>query len=230
MQIFLVTREKKNGNIIVGFYLIDMYCLGLKNTFYLELSGITELENTFLNHARDTYEELDDSYVFNCIYGAIEYAEDCGISPHDNFKITEYILDDVEEIDFIEIEFGLNGRPFLVPSPNDDTLKLLKILNETIGPENYDYMSQSEFQKNEADDEGDFEDPWWGNEEESLNYLNELSQEERDNLFAETLMDLPEDIHEIYSQIRFIAPAFEHKMNIEECLAYETAYINAPEV
>ena len=34
MASVLIARKHSNGNITLGFYLVDIYCLGVKDTFY----------------------------------------------------------------------------------------------------------------------------------------------------------------------------------------------------
>jgi hypothetical protein len=53
--------------------------------------------------------------VHNIIYGANAFAEDCGFKIHRDFELTQYVLeDDTDEIEYIDIEFGKNGEPFLI--------------------------------------------------------------------------------------------------------------------
>lgn len=143
----LVSRKKPNGNIIVGFYLVDLLCLGLKDSFYREMEQ-EEYEN-IKNHINEsmTIEEgislisADATLVFNIIYGAIEYAEDLGFSPGKDFAITEYILNDVQQIPFIDVEFGRDGMPFYSSGPDDNVQRVLKTLNKSVGEGNYHFLT-----------------------------------------------------------------------------------------
>ena len=144
-QIF-VARQKANGNLIVGFYLIDLWCMGLKDTFCKELP-VFEYEDIIQKIDKEINEELGANIIkiepdlaYNIIYGAIEYAEDLGLAPHKDFSITEYILEDVESIPFIDIEFGNDGKPFYVTGPNDNVRKVLRTLDKNVGSGNYDYI------------------------------------------------------------------------------------------
>lgn len=115
-----VVRKKANGKLIVGFYLIDMYCFGLKDTFYLEFEDYEDYESQALNKFSDDavgQTRIEADYAFNLVYGAIEYGEDNGFKVPKAFKVSEYILDDIEDIEFIDIEFGMNGQPLYIPGP-----------------------------------------------------------------------------------------------------------------
>lgn len=139
----MVARRKQHGNFIVGNYVLDFFCLGLKNTLYQH--NMDEFE--YKSHRRSVevqtgfnWEKIEPNYCFNLIYGAIEYAEDLGFQPNKDFEVTEYILDDVESIEYEEIEFGKNGKPYYVAGPYDDVKRIQSILNRSVGEGNYEIL------------------------------------------------------------------------------------------
>lgn len=143
MAVIIITRQKASGNLVLGFYLVDTGCLGLKNTGFAH----NLMEGEFTNVLEQQYKgmnlehmEIDTTLAFNIIYGAVEYAEDLGFSPHKDFKISEYILDDVEAVEFKTVEFGKDGKPFFVASPHDDIDRVMAILNKKVGPGNFEYL------------------------------------------------------------------------------------------
>jgi hypothetical protein len=222
MKDILVIREKKNGNLLLGVYLIDMYCQGLKDTFYYEVSSITELEESFFSKYHDSYKEIDSVYAFNCIYGAIEYAEDCGIMPHKDFKITEYLLDDVDDVEYLDIAFGLNGKPFLVIGPYDNAKKLFKILNEAVGENNYKYLIAD----NPFDEDDDFEDDDFShNDDAEIEKLSKLSIEEKGEIFSQILIELPEDIKDLYVNMYLSSQILHNKLSAEDLNEFGDNYI-----
>jgi hypothetical protein len=139
----MVSRQKKNGEVIMGSYLIDTYCLGLKDTFYLQFPNINDFEDqlatkfTFL----DTCEEISSQLAHNMVYGAIEYAEDLHFKPHIDFNITQHILDDVDDVEYMDIEFGYEGKPLFTPGPSDKTDIILAHLDKYVGKGNYLYVN-----------------------------------------------------------------------------------------
>ncbi|MEM9849618.1 MAG: hypothetical protein AAF847_17145, partial [Bacteroidota bacterium] len=137
----VVSRRKPNGNIIIGFYMVDLWCMGLKDTFYREAEEweYEEIKGQISRGAsEDDFEVIrtDPEIAFNVIYGAIEYAEDLGFSPAKEFAVTEYILDDVEQIPFVDITFGKDGRPLYTSGPDDNVDRILKTLDKFVGKGN----------------------------------------------------------------------------------------------
>jgi len=96
----LISRQKANGAIIMASYIVDMKCLGVKNTFFgYDLSPIRYRET--IKEMGDSMEvnfvPIESTLAHNIIYGAVEFAEDCGFEPHKDFtSTTEYLLEKVE--------------------------------------------------------------------------------------------------------------------------------------
>ena len=140
-----VVRRRNSGQLIVGFYLVDLWCLGLKDSFFrhdLEPSEYEEMVehiDSGINQEMGTnFVKCDPQLAFNIIYGAVEYAEDLGFEPAKEFATTEYLLDDVEEIEFMEIEFGKDGKPFYTSGPDDNVQRIINTLNKNVGEGNYE--------------------------------------------------------------------------------------------
>lgn len=161
----LISRKHVNGNFTFGYYLVDLLCLGIKDTFFRFNEGPDEMEHWIV---KGFLQEVDYVLVHNIIYGAEAFAEDYGFKPHKDWKTTQFILeaDDDEAIELMDIEFGRAGKPVYVAGPYDDQAKINRILatlERYAGPNNYDFVS-------DLDEEDDWDD--------------ELEDEE-DNLFEE---------------------------------------------
>lgn len=156
----IVARKHTTGNITAGMYLVDIHCLGVKDASYW--FNITEFQyREILSHAKGTMELEKVSYelVHNIVFAALEFAGDYGFKPHKDFtSVAQYILEeDTDDIELIEIECGMDGKPAFVSGPFDDAAKVAKIvaqLEKTAGPGNYIFINeieQSDF--NTQDDE-----------------------------------------------------------------------------
>ena len=107
-----VIRKHTTGKITFGVYLVDLFALGVKNTFF-NFNQPEEILNDILN---ENYIMIDYNTAHNIIYGGVEFAEENGFKTHKDFKkITQYILEpDDEGIPIIAIEFGKGGKPFVI--------------------------------------------------------------------------------------------------------------------
>lgn len=144
MAVVIVNRTMPSGHLIVGLYMVDVFCLGVKDThFRYKLTNI-EFNHDFLPELEQRsalqMELCDPQLAFNVVYGALEYAEDIGFQPHKDFKLTEWILPDVESIEYMEIEFGKDGKPLYFQGPNDNVRKILAQLDK-LGEGNYNFVT-----------------------------------------------------------------------------------------
>ncbi len=147
MATITVSKQMAGGNFIIGFYLLDYFCLGVKNTSY---------KFNLNKHEYDEFIEMlysrngpavrhDTAFVHNLIFGALDYAEELGFPPNKDFKITEYLLNpDLISDEIDDLEFGKDGKPLFIQGPSDNAAKILGILNKTVGEGNYDFIAAND--------------------------------------------------------------------------------------
>ena len=161
----LVSRSHKNGNFTVGVYLVDLYCLGVKDAWYQ--FNISPADYDYMKNNLGNLIECDYTLAHNVIYGAVAYAEDYGFKPEKGFDITQFILEeDDDHVELMELEFGLNGMPCYGYSPDDDPSEVKRIkatLERTAGPGNFifediDNEGRDDDEFDEEEDEDDMED------------------------------------------------------------------------
>jgi hypothetical protein len=113
----IVARKHITGNFTVGVYLVDLYCLGVKNTSYH--FNLDPDAYGFLKENCGDVEKCEYVLAHNIIYGAIEFADDLGFQPDKDFALAQFILEeDDDNVPLIDIEFGYDGKPFYVQGPH----------------------------------------------------------------------------------------------------------------
>lgn len=146
----IVTRKHTSGNITVGFYLVDLYCTGVKDTYFSFAMNPVDLDDMIEHYGMSetcSYEE-----AHNLIYGSVEFALEGGIPPHKDFAITRYLLEeDDENVPLIEYEFGHNGRHLLIVRTQLEASRYLPLLEKTLGKGNFDFWIGNEL-PDESDD------------------------------------------------------------------------------
>jgi len=178
----IVTRQHTSGNLTFGNYMVDTFCLGVKNAMYkynmpdYEYEDMIEYINSCEELAQITYEE-----AHNLIFGAIEYAEDLGIAPHKDFKLAQYLLEeDTDDIPLIEMEFGRDGKPHLVVNTRLEASRYTPALGKHAKGEYSVYIREEE------DDFDDFD--YMDEDPEDLDKDKDFDEE----MFTETLEALME--------------------------------------
>jgi len=96
MANILLSRQQPDGNLIFGVYLVDIFCLGLKNTFcHANFSMSKYEEDLKVRIYREQIPvECPVDLAHQIIYGAIDYASELGFKPQKDFKLSRYILEE----------------------------------------------------------------------------------------------------------------------------------------
>ena len=184
-----IARNHVNGNITFCSYLVDLKCLGIKDTFYQ--FNVPEYEfdeyKEKLNLRLDLI-ECDYILAHNIVYAGWVYAEDIGLQPHKDFQsVTRYMLEeDTNEIPLYDITTGGDGgKPVYIQGAFEDDAMAKMILNrleKKLGPGNFDYvlsvddpLYDDSYDENEDDEEEVGFDEEIGDDPETL-YRNEYSR------------------------------------------------------
>ena len=140
----LLARQQPDGDICFGSYLVDMYCLGLKNTYANAGFSRTRYENEVRGRIFRAAppEECPVELAHQMIYASIEYAARFGFQPEKDFALSQYLLAPRGELEEpYQLTFGKNGKPFFIAGPHDNVARILKQLEKTAGPGNYDFFA-----------------------------------------------------------------------------------------
>lgn len=142
----VISRKRANGNFIAATYIVDLTCLGVKDTSFIYNIDPYSYEENIKGMEQGMgfkFHKIEPELAQNIIYGAVEFAEDCGFQPHKDFtNITEYLLDPVESIDFIDVHFGgEDGKPSFFAGPYDDAEKIIATLQKTVGEGNFHFTA-----------------------------------------------------------------------------------------
>ncbi|HXX78263.1 MAG TPA: hypothetical protein VEI53_07220 [Ktedonobacteraceae bacterium] len=140
----LIAREQPDGDICFGVYLIDTYCLGLKNTFanagFSHSRYMSEIRNNIFRAGKPV--DCSIELANQMIYQSIEYAEQFGFEPEKDFVLSQYLLPPRGELEEpYKLTFGKDGKPFFISGPHDNVERILRQLDKTAGPGNYHYMA-----------------------------------------------------------------------------------------
>lgn len=152
----IVSRRHTGGRVSIAVYLVDIYCLGVKDSLYhlrMEDYELDELVER-MDGKECTYTE-----AHNWIYGAIAFAEEAGITPHKSFNLTRYMLEeDTDDVPLLEYDFGHEGKHFLVVDSKLEASRYLPLLQKNLGEGNFDFMIRDD---NDYDEDEDYDEEKW---------------------------------------------------------------------
>lgn len=138
----LLSRRQPNGKLVLGAFLVDICCLGLKNTFCkteIPLEDYETLKDRMYQETLCTY--CDPAHAVKIIYGAIRYSKNLGFEPQKDFALSSFILDEPSEEDsFVDIKFGKEGKPFYIAGPDDNVDYIMRKLSKSVGEGNFHFI------------------------------------------------------------------------------------------
>lgn len=144
LLIVTVARRQPNGNIAFGTYLVDIFCLGLKNTTYNADIPPGEFHQHYLpKFYRNTTPPASilPELAHEIVYGGIEYAARFGFKPQRDFRDSQYVLDPpAMHLRSGKVTFGKDGKPLFISGPYDNVEAIVRQLMRTAGEGNFDYL------------------------------------------------------------------------------------------
>jgi hypothetical protein len=142
----IVARMQDNDRIMFGVYMVDYYCLGIKNAYTRVDYSRNRFERELPKLCANAPVSCSVELAHELIYGALEYAEKLGFEPHPDFykQKADQILDPVDAHPRTNgVTFGKDGKPLYVSGPYDSEMKSKSVINtltRTCGPGNFDYL------------------------------------------------------------------------------------------
>lgn len=116
----VLTRALPGGDVAVAGFLVDTYCLGVKNALYRVFSS-TEFEFYRRQIEQHTpLESIHPSCLRKLVEGAVRYARDLGFQPHSDYARAARLFGDIDAAACpVRYSYGKDGKPFYINGPNE---------------------------------------------------------------------------------------------------------------
>ena len=138
----LVARKYRYGRVSVCGYLVDAYCLGVKNALGPEVMdepGLRRFIRQYFSSYRGDPVEAPIELARELVFGSVQYARDLGFDPHPDFAAAAGHLGSWTGPS--TISFGKDGKPFYIFGPYDDPRSVIRTLEHTVGRGNFDVLA-----------------------------------------------------------------------------------------
>jgi len=140
----LVSRELRSGNVAFAMFLVDVYCLGVKNVFFNVLPRAIydrKIYDHLLQQGRVRH--IRPETARKLVEGAVEYARRFDLPPHADYRVAKPIFGDIKaEACTEEFVYGHDGKPYFFAGPHDDMARchfIMRALERACGPEGFHY-------------------------------------------------------------------------------------------
>jgi hypothetical protein len=129
----VVTRRMPNGDIAMSAFVIDVFCLGVKDAMFMVLPE-SEYEHKIKGRMAATgdrgFEKLHQSCAKKLLDGLVEYAKELGFAPHPDYKNANDIFGIIDAGACpVKYTYGKDGKPFYMNGPYESPADIERILN-----------------------------------------------------------------------------------------------------
>ena len=140
----VVVRELPSGLLGCAFFLIDPFCLGVKDAVYSEMEA-DELESRLdVQYEVQEFIDVTPAYARKLIRDAAAYAAALGLAAAEDTPTIEAIFGDIDTGSCTEtFTFGKDGKPFYVTGPLDTPARIrvvTRTLQDRCGTGGWDYV------------------------------------------------------------------------------------------
>ena len=143
----MISRKLPDGRIALSAFLVDAFCLGVKNAFFrivTEYEYKFALETNMVGSQPDGSKQIEPACLRKLIEQAVAYARDLGFEPHPDYNLARLIFGDIDPSACNQnFTFGSQGKPFYIAGPNESSSQIrviLQTLEKRCGPDGYHYM------------------------------------------------------------------------------------------
>lgn len=155
----VIGRSRDGGWVEYGMFLVDVFCLGVKDAFLGECASVdweSRLDRILPKAERRA---IHPACARKLVEGAVAYAEALGIAPHRDFKKARRAFGSVAAKDCPEtFAYGQGGMPLFIAGPNDDEeriARVMRLLAVKLGPKGFHYSLPVD--RAGADDDPEFD-------------------------------------------------------------------------
>ncbi len=127
----IIARAIPDGRIVAGVFLVDVYCLGVKNAFMMVQSP-SDFENAIEQQfSINDLKPATPACARKLIDDAIAYARDLGFEPHRDFRDASVVLGDIDPAECDQsYTFGKDGKPLYIAGPHDSDAMIHRVMTQ----------------------------------------------------------------------------------------------------
>jgi hypothetical protein len=142
------SRSLADGRIALGMFLLDVFCLGVKNAFFAIVEPDEYVRRLSAMPGAEGFERMHPACFRKLVEGAVAYARDLGFKPHADYAAARRIFGEVEATACPEqFAYGHAGKPFYVSGPNETPAQaraIVEQLQRRLGPGKFEYVALTE--------------------------------------------------------------------------------------
>jgi hypothetical protein len=142
----VLARTLPSGLVGASFFLVDVWCLGIKDAFFAVMTPqkFKERMDASRQGQQPPLVDINPSAARKLLHDAAAYAGSFGLEPSERFAEAEAIFGEIP-MATETFPFGKDGKPFFVSGPNDTPSRIRRILDtlvRRVGRGGFNYLVQ----------------------------------------------------------------------------------------
>jgi len=124
------SRRFGDGRIVFGAFLLDVFCLGVKDAVFAIMSNSEFYLRKSEMNRRASFIVRPPSYARKLVEDAVAYASALGFVPHPDYQVAKQIFGDVDASECHDVfVFGDKGKPHFIAGPHDSPARCQRIMS-----------------------------------------------------------------------------------------------------
>jgi hypothetical protein len=116
----ILARRHPSGRLVISCFLVDVFCLGVKNAFWRILGTFEYKDFLLKTEQHGKLEKVAPEFFAKLVYSAVEYAHSFGFLPHPDYRHAKMLLNGIDaDSCTTTFEFGKDGKPFYIAGPHE---------------------------------------------------------------------------------------------------------------
>lgn len=152
----ILARKTGLGSLAVAVFLLDAWCLGVKDAVFLELDVSAYDGFVAASEQAAPLAAVEPAYARKLLRELVAYARGIGFEPKSDYATLEALFGAARAEDCkASFTFGRDGKPLYVPGPSDTRQQIrrrIESLRRRLGEGGFDFLIEVE------EDEGSLED------------------------------------------------------------------------
>jgi hypothetical protein len=121
----VLARGGYQGHVTFASFLIDVFCLGIKDVMFAQAEDHQFEEYMDMSNASSPMIAVDPSYARKLLRELAAWAQSIGFAPHRDFAAMERMFGDVSaDASDAVFQFGQEGRPAYIPGPSESASQI----------------------------------------------------------------------------------------------------------
>jgi hypothetical protein len=156
----VVSRFKADGRVEAGFFLLDVFCLGVKDAGFHRFDSVADYQESLLIRLFPDEDpvRMTPAGARKLTEDAISYARGLGFSPGGDYKKASRVFGGITTADCDEqFLFGKGDKPLYIQGPSDSPARverILRALEARCGEGGYHYIvAADDFEPLESEEE-----------------------------------------------------------------------------